>query len=35
MADIYGFTQKTIDGKDQSLGDYRGKVLLVVNVASR
>jgi len=25
MADIYGFTQKTIDGKDQSLGDYRAK----------
>lgn len=26
---------KTIDGKDSSLGDYAGKVLLVVNVASR
>ena len=35
MAGIYGFTQKTIDGKDQSLADYRGKVLLVVNVASQ
>src|SRR5262245_34663488 len=34
MADIYGFTQKTIDGTTQSLADYRGKVLLVVNVAS-
>jgi glutathione peroxidase len=34
MADIYGFTQKTIDGTPQSLADYRGKVLLVVNVAS-
>ena len=34
MADIYGFTQKTIDGTPQSLADYRGRVLLVVNVAS-
>ena len=35
MADIYGFTEKTIDGATQSLGDYRGKALLVVNVASK
>jgi glutathione peroxidase len=35
MADIYGFSEKTIDGATQSLGDYRGKALLVVNVASR
>jgi glutathione peroxidase len=35
MASIYDFTVKTIDGKEQSLGDYRGKALLVVNVASR
>jgi glutathione peroxidase len=35
MADIYGFTEKTIDGAGQSLGDYRGKALLVVNVASK
>jgi glutathione peroxidase len=34
MADIYGFTEKTIDGAAQPLGDYRGKALLVVNVAS-
>ncbi len=26
---------KTIDGAPASLGDYRGKVLLVVNVASK
>jgi len=26
---------KTIDGRDASLGDYAGKVLLVVNVASK
>ncbi|HEY1999261.1 glutathione peroxidase [Paraburkholderia sp.] len=26
---------KTIDGKDSSLADYQGKVLLVVNVASK
>ncbi len=32
---IYGFTIKTIDGKDQPLSAYRDKTLLVVNVASR
>ena len=31
---IYDFTMKTIDGKDKSLADYKGDVLLVVNVAS-
>jgi glutathione peroxidase len=35
MPDLYGFTMKAIDGADQRLGDYRGKVLLVVNVASQ
>jgi glutathione peroxidase len=35
MADIYGFTAKTIDGASQRLADYRDKVLLVVNVASK
>jgi len=29
------FTMKRIDGSDQPLGDYRGKVLLLVNVASK
>ena len=32
---VYDFTMKTIDGKDKSLADYRGKVLLIVNVASK
>ncbi|WP_438004975.1 glutathione peroxidase [Sorangium sp. So ce321] len=31
---LHDFTVKTIDGQDRSLGDYRGKVLLVVNTAS-
>jgi glutathione peroxidase len=33
-AAIYGFTMKTIDGKPKSLGDFRGKALLIVNTAS-
>ncbi len=32
---VYDFTMKDIDGKDVPLADYKGKVLLVVNVASR
>jgi glutathione peroxidase len=32
---FHDFTLKTIDGAQQSLADYQGKVLLVVNVASR
>ena len=32
---IYGFSAKTIDGQDKSLADYKGKVLLIVNVASQ
>lgn len=28
-------TMKTIDGKDVDLGSYQGKVVLIVNVASR
>ena len=35
MTDLYGFTAKTIDGASQPLADYRDKVLLVVNVASK
>jgi glutathione peroxidase len=31
---FHDFTMKTIDGKERSLGDFRGKVLLVVNTAS-
>jgi glutathione peroxidase len=32
---VYDFTLKDIDGKEASLAQYRGKVLLLVNVASR
>lgn len=32
---IYDFTAKTITGETRSLADYRGKALLVVNVASK
>jgi glutathione peroxidase len=32
---LYDIPLKTIDGADARLGDYRGKVLLVVNVASK
>ena len=37
MADqsVYDFTMKTIDGKEQPLSAYKGKTLLVVNVASK
>jgi len=31
---VYDFTVKNIDGKDVNLSEYRGKVLLIVNVAS-
>ena len=32
---IYSFTLNSIDGKPAPLADYRGKVILVVNVASQ
>ena len=32
---LYDFTMKDIDGRDVSLADFRGKALLVVNVASK
>jgi glutathione peroxidase len=32
---IYAFTMRDIDGHDRSLSEFRGKVVLVVNVASR
>jgi glutathione peroxidase len=32
---IYDFTMKDIDGKPQSLKKFKGKVVLVVNVASK
>lgn len=34
MPQFYNFTMKTIDGKEKSLSDYKGKVVMVVNVAS-
>jgi glutathione peroxidase len=34
MPSLYSFTMKTIDGKDKPLADYKGDVLLIVNVAS-
>jgi glutathione peroxidase len=35
MDSIYDFTAETIDGKPAPLADYRGKVLLIVNTASK
>ncbi|HEX8070220.1 MAG TPA: glutathione peroxidase [Pyrinomonadaceae bacterium] len=32
---VYDFTLKDVSGKDVSLAQYRGKVLLLVNVASK
>ena len=32
---VYEFSAKTIDGHDKSLAQYRGKVALIVNVASQ
>jgi glutathione peroxidase len=34
-SDIYEFTLNSIDGKPAPLAEYRGKVVLLVNVASR
>ena len=33
-APFYNFIMKTIDGKEKPLSDYRGKVIMAVNVAS-
>ena len=35
MTNIYDFTMQNIDGKDVSLSAFTGKVLLIVNVASK
>ena len=35
LPQLYSFTMKTIDGKDKKLSDYKGKVLMIVNVASK
>lgn len=32
---VYAFTAPDIDGKDQSLAQYKGKVLLIMNTASK
>ena len=34
MTTVYDFTATRLDGKEQSLADYRGRVLLIVNTAS-
>ncbi len=35
MADLYGITVKTISGAEKALSDFEGKVLLIVNTASK
>ena len=35
MNTIYDFSVKTLDGGEKSLSDYHGKVLLIVNTASK
>ena len=35
MTTIYDFTAKTLQGKDVSLADYRGRPMLIVNTASK
>jgi glutathione peroxidase len=35
MTTVHDFSAKTLSGQDQSLAAYKGKVLLIVNVASK
>ncbi|MDE2419982.1 MAG: glutathione peroxidase [Gammaproteobacteria bacterium] len=35
MTSIYDFSAEKLEGGEQSLADYRGKVLLIVNTASK
>lgn len=35
MTTIYDFSAKTMEGEEKSLSDYEGKVLLIVNTASK
>jgi glutathione peroxidase len=35
MSDVYDFTPLDIDGREAPLSDYRGKVMLIVNTASK
>ena len=32
---VYDYSARSIDGQEQSLADWRGQALLIVNVASR
>ena len=32
---VYDFSAKTNQGVEKSLGDYKGKVLIIVNTASK
>lgn len=35
MSNVYQFSAKTIDGREVSMRDFEGKVLLIVNTASK
>ncbi|GAM99707.1 glutathione peroxidase family protein [alpha proteobacterium U9-1i] len=35
MTSVYDFTARDIDGRERSLSEFRGKVLLIVNTASQ
>lgn len=35
MPNLHDFTLKAIDGSDRTLADYKGKAVLIVNVASK
>jgi glutathione peroxidase len=35
MTTVYDFTARDIDGKERSLSEFRGKLLLIVNTASQ
>ncbi|MEJ0095719.1 MAG: glutathione peroxidase [Methylocella sp.] len=35
MATVYDFTAKTLEGRDRTLADFAGQVLLIVNTASK
>ncbi len=35
MSSVYDFSAQTLQGKEVSLADYRGQVLLIVNTASK
>ena len=35
MTSVYDFSARDIDGQERSLAEYRGKTLLIVNVASK